>query len=188
MEHEKKIFVKLMNLRSGNAYTLWKETGLKHYPTVLRTLKRLKDKKMIKVIAEDGSRGEKIYAPSIQGRIIFYLIENKRKELLKFILENSTLFKEVPNKENWILSFLFYFFSYPNRERLTIDDAVRGMMELRLSDGLGNIVYDVDARKEVMELSMISFAKPILFRLLDEEMDRAKKELKEYREIKNLVG
>lgn len=185
---ETKIFLKLMSLKSGNAYSLWKETGLKHYPTVLRTLKRLKEKNMIRVITEDGSRGEKIYAPSIQGRIIFYVIKDKPKELLQYISENSASFRELPNKEEkWMYSFLVEYFSNPNRERLTINDSVRNMVKGRLYDILMNIVYDLKARKQVMELSTISFIKPLIFKIIEEEMDRAKKEIKTYREIKNQI-
>lgn len=56
---EAKVLGTLTRIERGNAYQIWKYSGLKHYPTVLRTLKKLEKKRLIRVLDVRSARGEK---------------------------------------------------------------------------------------------------------------------------------
>lgn len=60
----------LDSMERANAYAIWQKSGLKHYPTVLRALKKLQLKGQIDVMEVGKSRGNRLFALSLKGNIV----------------------------------------------------------------------------------------------------------------------
>jgi DNA-binding PadR family transcriptional regulator len=60
-----------MKILVGNAYVVWKASGLKHYPTVLKALKKLEKAQFVEVSTK-GRRGEKQFVPTMIGVMILH--------------------------------------------------------------------------------------------------------------------
>jgi len=90
---EAKILDTIVATKSGNAYGLWKTSGLKHYPTVLRTLKKLEGKRLVQALSESGTRGERIYSPTLVGILVSYVLHAEEKKLVEIVAKDSSLFR-----------------------------------------------------------------------------------------------
>lgn len=185
---ESKIMETLMRTKNGNAYGLWKASKLKHYPTVLRTLRKLDEKNLVEILSKDGVRRETTYAPTVQGSFIFYILRNEEEELLDFLMENSRLFKEfheVQKDRNWMYSIVRESFWVERRVKKTsIDALLRSVVELNVGDYLSNLCFDQKARKELKEFWKVSWIKPIIIESIEHEIDLDKRELKDLTQLK----
>ena len=187
---ESMILGALMTMESGNAYSLWKETKLKYYPTVLRALKKLEEKNLVKIISKGGSRGETVYAPTLTGIFVFYILKEESQKLLNFVSKNSTLFRELYTMQKdirWMYSIIREFFWSEKREQLSIDEMVKSVLETSIMDALDNIRYDPKARKKLMEFSKISGVKPLIIEMIETEIERNKKDLKALNEFQRVM-
>jgi DNA-binding PadR family transcriptional regulator len=184
---ESKIMETLMMTKNGNAYGLWKASKLKHYPTVLRTLRKLHEKNLVEILSKDGVRRETTYAPTIQGSFVFYILRNEEEELLDFLLENSRLFKEfheVQKDENWTCSIVRESFWVEGRKKVSIDGLLISIVNLTVHDCLSNICFDQKARKELREFWKVSWIRPIIIESIEHVIDIDKRELKALTELK----
>jgi DNA-binding PadR family transcriptional regulator len=184
---ESKIMETLMMAKSGNAYGLWKASKLKHYPTVLRTLRKLREKNLVEILSKDGVRRETTYTPTIQGSFVFYILRNEEKELFDFLMENSRLFKEfheVQRDKTWVYSIVRESFWAGRRRKINFDELLRESVELSVLDCLSNICYDQKARKELREFWKVSWIRPIIIESIEREIDLDKRHLKVLTELK----
>ena len=167
---ESKIMETLMTMKSGNAYSLWKQSKLKHYPTVLRTLRKLNEKNFVEVLSKDGVRGETIYGLTVQGSFVFYVLRNEGQALLGFLLSNSRLFQELHGvfltdsvqARAWMLSIVRDVFRIEGGKKVSIDEVVKENVESYVGDRISNIRDDPEARKELRMLSRIGWIKPLI--------------------------
>lgn len=94
---ESKVLATLIKMRKGNAYAIWKMSGLKHYPTVLRALKNLKRKGYVLTEAKVGVRNKTIYSPTFGGTIVLELLQRNYAKLAEIIAHKSSKFREIMN-------------------------------------------------------------------------------------------
>lgn len=184
---ESKIMETLVMTKSGNAYGLWKASKLKHYPTVLRTLRKLAGKNLAEILSKDGVRRETTYAPTIQGSFVFYILRNEEEELFDFFIKNSRLFKEfheVQKDKIWMYPVIREAFWGEGRKKTSIDELVRSIVKMSVGDYLCNICFDEKARKELREFWKVSWIKPIIIESIEHETDVDKRELKALTELK----
>jgi hypothetical protein len=85
----------LIRIGGSNTYDIWKESGLKHYPTVLRNLKRLQLKGLSRVTHLKTGRARNIYTSSFLGTLTPAMIEQDRERLLIQISKQSTKFEDL---------------------------------------------------------------------------------------------
>jgi hypothetical protein len=170
----------LVAIRSGNAYSVWKKSKLKHYPTVLRTLRKLHEKNLVEILSKDGLHGETTYIPTLQGSFIFYIFRNEEHELLKFISSNSRLFKElhgIQPDELWIYAIIREFCWSEKREKISIDELVRKIIEQDVGDSILNVSNDPEALKNLRMLSRVGWIKSLIIKRTKSEIDYAKRNL-----------
>ena len=188
---ETKILAILMETKSGNAYSVWKASKLKYYPTVLRTLKKLKERNFIRILSEDGSRGETIYTLTLVGSLIFYVSKDDEQGLFNFIYNNSRLFRELNKVEKdirWMYGILREFFWNVRREEnLSVDEAVKIYIDLSVGDNVLNIRHDPEARKLLVDLSKVDWIKPRIIERIESEIDESKRDLKALNEFKKVM-
>ena len=169
-----------MAIKSGNAYSLWKKSKLKHYPTVLRTLRNLNEKKFVEVLSKDGLHGETTYIPTTRGSFIFYILRNEEQELWTFISSNSQLFHEFYEVEPdmaRIYEIIREFFWSERSEKVNIDEVVKKTVELHVGDRILNIRYEPEARKELRMLSRVGWIKSLIMEKTQSHIDAYKRDL-----------
>lgn len=185
---EARILGTLIVMKSGNAYSSWKTSGLKHYPTVLRTLKKLEEKRLVQAMSEKGTRGEIIYAPTLVGVLAFYIFNEEEKKIVDMVTENSKLFREFSKIEKKD-DLPFYAVQdilldmYRKREPRGIDEAVRERLEGDLKDHVFNIL-DKDSREWIKRLSKIESMRELALREIEINIDWCKKEIEALKKLK----
>jgi hypothetical protein len=171
----------LMAIKSGNAYSLWKKSKLKHYPTVLRTLRKLYEKNFVEVLSENGLHGETTYIPTTRGSFIFYILRNEEQELLTFISSNSRLFHELyelKTDKTWIYQIVLREFFWSEKgEKVSIDELVKKIVESYVSDCILNIRDEPEARKELRMLSRVGWIKSLIIEETQRAIDSWKRDL-----------
>lgn len=177
---ESKLMETLMAIKSGNAYSLWKKSKLKHYPTVLRTLRKLHEKNFVEILSKDGQHGETTYVSTIRGSFIFYILRNEEQELLTFISSNSRLFHEFyevkPDKTS-IYAIIREFSWSEKSEKVSIDELVKRVVEIHVGDRINNVSYDPEARKDLRTLSRIGWIKSLIIKETQFAIDSRKRDL-----------
>lgn len=156
---EVKILETVIGMKNGNAYAIWKTSGLKHYPTVLRVLKKLYEKRLIRTLGQKGSRDETIYVSSLAATLLLYIIKNETKKLHQEIADNSGLFRElvaVENSDAWSFSVAREIIksAVTAEKQGDIDDIVRDKVEELLDESLLNISYG-DYEQRIMKLAKV---------------------------------
>ena len=181
---ESKIMETLMTMKSGNAYSLWKQSKLKHYPTVLRTLRKLNEKNFVEILSKDGVRGETTYVLTVQGSFVFYILRNEEQELLGFLSSNSRLFQELHGvltdsvqARVWMLSIVRDVFRIEGGEKVNIDKVVKESVESYIGDRISNIRNEPEARKELRMLSRVGWIKSLIIEETQRAIDSGKRDL-----------
>jgi len=177
---EAKILDNLVNTKSGNAYVLWKKSGLKHYPTVLRTLKKLQEKNLVEVLKESGLRGERIYAPTLRGTLVSYLFRSEEKKILEMVAKHSSLYRElykVDKDPTW--AFLVareVILAQKMRTRFSFDEAVKDRVESAIIDSVTDEVFNrVKGETDwIVELSKVKWVRDLAMRWIETERARVR--------------
>lgn len=183
---EAKILDTVITEKSGNAYGLWKRSGLKHYPTVLRTLKKLEEKRLVQVLSEKGTRDERIYAPTLLGTLVSYIAKGQEKRIVKMVAKNSSLFREVSKIEkddDWA------FFSvqdilldvYRKKEPRGIDEAVKE----RVGEEIIGCVINIDesAMEWILKFSKVKWIRQRAIRETESERTFLKQKMSDLEEL-----
>jgi len=174
---EAKILDTIVAEKNGNAYSLWKTSGLKHYPTVLRTLKKLEKNRLVQVSSEKGTRGEKIYTPTLVGTLVSYEVKGEEKKEIEIIEKNSRLFRELYkiNKDDyWGLCVVreIMLDVYRKREPRSLDEVVKKEMEETLDDYVLNRLGEDP--EWITKLSKVEWVRPLALEAIENEMTRLK--------------
>lgn len=107
-ETEQKILAILISHKVGSAYSIQRNSQLKHYSTVLRALKKLEEKGCIEAKTEiSGARGKRVYSPTMIGKVANYISKNEKKQIIELFKQNSNRFRamvdaEVENIDDWV--------------------------------------------------------------------------------------
>jgi len=184
---EAKILDTIVKEKSGNAYSLWKASGLKHYPTVLRTLKKLEEKRLVQVSSEKGTRGERIYIPTLEGTLVTYKVKGEEKRIVEMIEKNSRLFRElykIDKDDNWALWVLreIMLDFYGKKEPRSFDAIIREEVESCVDDYVLNRLYEDP--EWITKLSKVKWIKPIALKLIEDEINRSKMNIEALNKLK----
>lgn len=136
---ESTILETLARIERGNAYQVWKNSGLKHYPTVLRTLKKLEKKRLINTLVASGMRGEKTFSSTLGGVLVHLIFSGNEKKVVEIVLKESSLFRElykVEKDNNWAFSSTQRFILSMQKDKrpLSFDEAVRNSVHAYVVD------------------------------------------------------
>lgn len=185
---EAKILDTIITVKSGNAYSLWKASGLKHYPTVLRTLKKLEEKRLVQKLSESGTRGERMYTPTLLGTLVSHIFNGEKKKIIKIVAENSSLFRELSKIED----VDYYAFravqeivldAYRKTAPRGIDESFKNCIEWALRDTIVN-PFDEGNPEWIMKVSKVKRVRQLAIRLIEEEIDWCKREIEELSKLK----
>ncbi len=93
---EIKILISLSEVPYANVYELWKGLrDLGHYSTVLRALRRLKNKRLANILPSSTTeRNTKVYTSTLLGILICTLYKGGWKAVAEFLAETSVRFRE----------------------------------------------------------------------------------------------
>jgi hypothetical protein len=190
---EAKILDTITTKQSGNAYRLWKASGLKHYPTVLRTLKKLEQKRIVQALGESRVRGERIYTPTLRGTLISYIFKGNEKKIIEIVEKNSSLFRElykVDKDDYWAFRAVeeFILGTYTGRESRNIDDCVKFRLDWVVSDTLMDIL-EKGKPEWIIKVSKVEWIRQRAIRHIEDQIDAWKKHLSELRKLqKRLIS
>ena len=195
-ETEDKVLATMITTSGGNAYSSWKASGLKHYPTVLRTLKKLEEKHLVKVSAENGIRNEKIYVPTLFGRLLHHALRDDKAKLTETLSQNSTLFHELSVCRG-VNDSLFYANSIiyemvsdvAGGKSRTINDILKEYFDLEISNELLNIVYDSNREhwNKIIEISKVEWIKELAIDFIENEFEWCRKYVKKLEELRETL-
>jgi DNA-binding MarR family transcriptional regulator len=159
-ERETKILETIIEMENGNVYNIWKASGLKHYPTVLRVVKKLEQKKMVEMLSGNGERGEKIYSPTLLGSLTHFSLKEDAAKLVEIVSRKSQSFDDMV-KANvlddpliWVASLARgIMYDLRDRSELSIDD----ILEMSLDQSISDALFEIETRDHKSKL--IRFAK-----------------------------
>jgi len=183
---EAKILDTIITEKSGNAYGLWKRSGLKHYPTVLRTLKKLEEKRLTKVLRESGVRGERIYAPTVVGTLVFHIFNREEKKIVKIVAKNSGLFRELYkiDKDDDRAFFAvqdIILDVYRRKKPRGIGEAV----EERVGEEIFGRILNIDERETewILKFSKVKWVRERAIREIESERTRLRQRMNDLEEL-----
>ncbi|GEM_PF-3089654 len=189
---EAEILDTAITVKGGNAYSLWKASALKHYPTVLRTLKKLEEKRLVEKLSESGTRGERIYAPTLFGTLVYYTHKEDENKLIEIVTQNSSRLQEMltdkaDEAKGWGYSIVRNMASDIVSGRLrTIDEIVKETISGSIRDRLLNIQYQED-RDKLIKLTRVEWIKELAIQEIQSEIEWCKKQVQELSKIKEVL-
>lgn len=191
-KNEVKILATMTTIKSGNAYNAWKASGLKHYPTVLRTLRKLEEKGLVEVLSENGIRGERIYAQTLFGKLLHYALRDERAKLTEIISQNSTRFQGLLESktidDTWAYRIVVYMAVdvISNRSR-KIDDILKEAFSEIVTGEVMNIVYDKKHWNEIIRLTKDEWIKELTIERIEIELEWSKRFIQKLRQLKETL-
>jgi DNA-binding MarR family transcriptional regulator len=176
---EQQLIKTLLVAGNENAYNIWKDSGLKHYPTVLRTLKKMQKRHLLNSRENEGTRKTVEYNLTLRG-LICWLIFVKDKHALFDILETecSRFHALVDNNLNGIDtiasqligSYLYYSSQEKNRTDFTFNQIIEDDFNDKINDDLLTLSRK-DSQDELIEFSKIPWVKEAIIRVLKANVD-----------------
>jgi hypothetical protein len=186
---ELRILETLITEKRGNAYQLWKASNLKHYPTVLRTLKKLNKKDLVEVLSDRGARGEKTYIPRLRGSLVFYINNDEKKKIVKTITDESSLSKDVYETykdDFWVLTTVRAYLRDWYGPKRSLDDVIRIDMEMWIGDIVLN-PREEGSLKDLRKLAKIKWARQMVIKKIDAEINRIRMDVQELRKFRETL-
>jgi len=179
-------------MKSGTAYSIWKASGLKHYPTVLRTVKKLKNKRCVEEITDRmGGRG-RLYTPTLFGELTYFILKGEPAQVTRTIALSSPRFQEMVNsKVQGIDEWAHYIARYmllriERKEPLNLHDFDDFVKE-HVSTYIGEKLFDIDerrARNEILELTKVEWIRDFTIEETEREIQRSRKYIEELGKFK----
>jgi len=193
---DNKILVMLIEVRGDNAYSIWKKSGLKHYPTVLRSLKKLQRGGFVRAKRTVGMRSTKQYELTLLGTISVHLLRKDKKSLHAILAENSLRFRDLVTHKfkdidsvagHTINTFMNFLLSRrEDLQRITLDQVIEDEFNDRISQDLMDI-HDRDSKSDLLEIVKIPWIRKLALQILDTEIDWASDMLKEWTDLKEFL-
>lgn len=177
----------LTSMKVGNAYSVWKESRLKHYPTVLRSLKKLKEKGCAKVTAK-GMRGDNQYSPTLLGTLVPLILEGKQRELREIIAENSSKFKDLVRANAMDINDLMFqivqvmLWHQRRGRKASIDQILEDEIDDRLAE---DILLILEGSKDALvKITKVPWVREIAVMKIERQLDWNRKQTDELKRIK----
>jgi len=184
----------MITLKSGNAYNSWKASGLKHYPTVLRTLKKLEEKRLVQIVSENGIRGERIYSPTLFGTLLHYALRDEKTRLVEIISQSSSLFQEMLESLGTDFSQDYTYMivremvsDVAGGKSRTIDNILEEYFSEAIDNDLINIDIDKKYRNEVIKFAKVEWLRKLTIKLIETEIQSYEKLTQELRKLKEML-
>lgn len=179
---EAKVLGALARINRGNAYQIWKDSGLKHYPTVLRTLKKLEKKRLVTTLATIGGRGGKAFCSTQQGTFVLHISSGDEKRLVDIATKESSLLQELfkmQKADNLVFEAIrrFILESCKGERSSSLDDAVQYTMEWSVIDGLNDGIWNRQPEELVWltKMSRVGWIRDLIFEHIKDERERIAK-------------
>lgn len=193
----------LIAISRGSTYVVWKSSGLKHYPTVLRSLKKLQKKGLVTVSDVRGERGERFYAPTLLGRLVAVHFRQDKKELVALMAEKSASFKELLNGKieddtiyDWTTRGILELTKDPRKDDPgSLNRALENAVEDTISEYTTEILNCRESEKELSEilnmlkrLSAVRWVNNLIISYLNDWLDRSKKDQQNFERFMHELG
>lgn len=184
----------LLAKHGENAYAIWKKSKVKHYPTALRSLKKLQKRGFVTTTRIAGVRNTNIYELTLLGEISSHVLRKDKQLLLSTLAENSAKFRELESYklENIddiasYITHIYLLFSLSDREDLRgrpIEQFVEDYIEDKVDEDLLNI-GNSESKADLMKITKVPWIKDLTITRLSSQIDYTSNLLKEYRQLKN---
>ncbi len=185
----------LGKIKYGNAYQIWKSSGLKYYPTVLRTIKKLQKRKLVGTIEKrSGLHGETLFSSTIQGILVYYVFNNKDESIFQLMKEESGLFNQLSKlpiaKEIALDAAKDIILNSKKNSEVYIDDAIKSVSNDLIHNDVFEYIFNSnkDSLSKILELSKIEGLKPIVLKNIEDEKNGIAIALKNLNELKTLLN
>jgi len=188
-KNETKVLATIIAVKSGNAYKTWKTSGLKHYPTVLRTIKKLEEKRLVKTLSKNGIRGERIYAPTLFGTLLNYALRDDKDKLREIISLESPRFQEALESgvidDSWLYSIVLDMASDAmGGKKHTIDDMMEETLSEIISNELLTIVHYPEHKNRIIKFAKVQWIRELTIKYIEDETEWAEKYVQELKKLK----
>jgi len=196
-EIDSKVWKTLIEINGGNAYATWKASHLKHYPTVLRSLKKLEAYGCVEVSKVKGMRGEKQYKPTLLSILISLALEENLPKIREIIINNSSKFRElskanVANTDDWavkIVNDMFWDMRAKRKVSKSFDEILEEKMREDIDGWFLNIQHDQgDGIDEIVERARaVEWVKKIAVEVIEIQVDWWEKQIEELKKTKEKI-
>jgi DNA-binding PadR family transcriptional regulator len=186
----------LLAKHGENAYNIWKESKVKHYPTVLRSLKKLQKRGFVTTTRIAGVRNTNIYELTLLGEISSHVLRKDKQLLFSTLAKNSAKFRELESfkLENIddvtsFITHIYLLFSLSDREDLrerSIEQFVEDHIEDQINDDLCNI-DNSESKAYLLKTSEVPWIRELIIARLSWQIDYTSNLLKEYRQLKDFL-
>lgn len=188
---EAKILDTLTTKKRGNAYGIWKLSGLKHYPTVLRALKKLEEQRLAQVVSVSGKRGEKVYVPTLGGVLISYVLNRDENKIVEMVTKNSSKFRElykIEKDDHWAFSAVRNMIAdvYAKKEPRSFDEAIEDVVADAIVDTVTDGVFNrnKEAMDWLLKLPKVKWVREMAVNWIENEQKRVRKMMNDLDELK----
>lgn len=190
---DNKVLATLIEVHSENAYNVWKKSGLKHYPTVLRSLRKLQKGGFVTATRTVGMRSTRQYELTLVGAISCHLLKKDKKLLYTILMENSRKFRDLVNYKFRDVDTIaghainvFMHFALSGREdlkRTTLDQLIKDEFDDKINEDLMDI-HAHDSKTDLMEIVKIPWIRELTVHILNTQINWANDMLKEWKDLK----
>jgi len=187
---ERKILKTLTKIRGGNAYAIWKASGLKHYPTVLRTLRKLEEKGCIEVSVQ-GIRKQKQHFVTPLGTIVSLASEKNLLKIREFIEDNSSKFRELKKGSaedaDDLLFNVVQSMSFRGRSKKLPKKSIDEIVEDEISEHLANTflsIQEKDSMDTITRITKVPWVRQLVLKEIEGYLDWSKKQVEELEKLK----
>ena len=187
---DNKVLETLVAMKSGSAYSIRKVSGLKHYPTVLRSLKKLEKKGCVEALTElSGARTKRIYVPTLLGKLTHHILRRETAQVTKTIALSSPLFQAMVNAEvqgidEWAYFIARYMLFHVDEEKPpNIGDILKDIVSGSLGDDVVNI-HDQRSRNKILQITKVEWIRKLAIEETESEIRRSKKYIEQLRILK----
>ena len=188
-----KVLETLIVTKSGSAYSIRKVSGLKHYPTVLRSLKKLEKKRCVEVVIDRmEGRTTRIYAPTPLGKLTYFILRGESAQVTRTIALSSPLFQEMVNSkvqgiDEWAYYVARYMLFHLDEEKPpTLDDVLKDIVSGSLKEDILNIL-DQKSRNEILQITKAEWIRKLAIEETEKEIRRSREYLEQLRILKETL-
>jgi len=194
---ESKTLDTLISIKSGSAYSIQKNSDLKHYSTVLRALKKLEKKGCVKAQTEMiGARGKKSYVPTHLGKLTQYISRDEKNQVFRLFTSSSHKFREMVDSdlkgiEKWTYDIAVGIIwnwnahIHADSKLRTIDEIVEVQVEDEINEKLLSI--QEESVEKIIELTKVKWIKKLAIKLVIDTTDWYKKQIEIYNKLQETL-
>jgi hypothetical protein len=184
---EQRILETLIEMKSGNTYAIWKASGLKHYPTVLRVLKKLLEKRMVQSLSQKGIRDEITYVSTDAAASLLYIVKDELGKLHRLLIDKSKHLSELAaleKKDVWDVFVARGIIedAVTRKKQRDIDEILEDEIIGVLQDWIMNISYQDNAQK-IARFARIKWMRDIITKVADGQIAEEEQHIDELRKL-----